>query len=131
MQKLWLFLLIGFALAFIASSVFTGYSIDNSTSAPEAKPYESDTIDSGQKTVCAAGELCKVYSIRKDGVLNLWENPQEKQGPQTLTGGVLTPVGYECYKYSSGGTSTYIGAAVAVLFLGALVFAVVKVTKTD
>lgn len=130
MQKLWLILLIGFALAFIGSSTFTGYSIDNAEPAPEKKPYESNTIDSGEKTVCAAGDLCKVYTIKQDGILKVWENPQEKQGQQKLTGKALTPVGYECYKMSSGSSAwTYVGAGIALLFLGGLVFAIIKITK--
>jgi len=100
MKKLYVLLLVGVAIVAVLGVGFTGYMVMDiePAAADKPKPYESAVLETGTKTVCAEGDLVKIYNVKVDGLVKMWNFIEEKAGPVSIKASFSSPKGYECFK---------------------------------
>ena len=99
MKRLYVLMLVGVAIVAVLGVGFTGYMVMDIGPDEEVvdKPYESEVIETGTKTVCAEGDLVKVYDVKVDGIVKMWNFVEEKAGPVEIKASFSSPKGYECF----------------------------------
>lgn len=100
MRKLFVILIAVAAVVLLAGLSITGYmTLDEEEDTVDIKPeaYESDIIETGTETVCAEGDLVKIYDVKKDGIVKMWMFVEEVTGPAEVSAKFSAQKGYECY----------------------------------